>query len=77
MANGNRYVISINILGIAPTKESLFLQSSLVIEYMSFLTSIVSKAAVIILSVVGDIAVVFNDLLFLTKRTIKLNQRNS
>jgi hypothetical protein len=67
MANGNRYVVSINILGIAPTKRiSLFLfLQSLVIEYISFLTPMLSKAAVIILSVVEDMAVVFNDLLFL------------
>jgi hypothetical protein len=67
MANGNRYVVSINILGIAPTKRiSLFLfLQSLVIEYISFLTPTVSKAAVIILSVVEDMAVLFNDLLFL------------
>ena len=67
MANGNRYVVFINILGIAPTKRiSLFLfLQSLVIEYISFLTPTVSKAAVIILSVVEDMAVLFNDLLFL------------
>lgn len=65
MANGNRYVVFINILGIAPTKRISIFQSSLVIEYMSFLTPIVSKAAVIILSGAEDIDVVFNDLLFL------------
>ena len=64
MANGNRYVVFINILGIAPTKRISIFQS-LVIEYMSFLTPIVSKAAVIILSGAEDIDVVFNDLLFL------------
>ena len=54
----------LTFLALLQQKESLFLQS-LVIECMSFLTHIVSKAVVIILSVVEDMAVVFNDLLFL------------
>jgi hypothetical protein len=54
----------LTFLALLQQKESLFLQS-LVIECMSFLTPIVSKAVVIILSVVEDMAVVFNDLLFL------------